>query len=124
MHDTSQIQKVKQQADCLLLISLTPLGLIGVPRLMAGKSMHSWRFAAALYFVGIVFVMNAGQLETSIHTSSWLLNAAGVFLFTWAVSLHAFMAVKDAMMFWRISEDKQRFLDSQMGIQQLIPTNR
>ena len=36
MHDTTQIQQAKQKADRLLLLSLTPLGLIGLPRLMAG----------------------------------------------------------------------------------------
>ncbi len=124
MHDTTQIQQAKQKADRLLVLSLTPLGLIGLPRLMAGKDMHSWKFATALYIVGIVLVMNAGQLDTTLQFTSALLNATGVFLFSWAVSLHAFMVVKDAAMFWRISEDKQRFLDSQLGIQLLTLTNQ
>ncbi len=124
MHDATQIQQAKQKADSLLLLSFTPLGLIGVPRLIAGKSMHSWKFAAALYIVGIVFVMNADQMQTTYTILYGLLNAAGVFLFTWAVSLHAFMVVKDAMMFWRISDEKRRFLDSQLRVQQLIPTTQ
>lgn len=124
MHDTTQIQQTKQKADHLLLLSLTPLGLIGIPRLLAGKDMHSWKFAAALYIVGIVIVMNAGQMEAIPSPTSGLLKAAGVFLFTWAVSLHAFMMVKDAAMFWRISEDKRQFLDFHLGIQEAITTNR
>lgn len=124
MHDTTQIQQTKQKADHLLLLSLTPLGLIGIPRLLAGKDMHSWKFTAVLYIVSIVTVMNAGPLEATNPNSSGLLNASGVFLYTWAVTLHAFMVVKDATMFWRISKDKQSFLDSRLGMQQLTLTNR
>ena len=124
MHDTTQIQQAKQKADRLLLLSLTPLGLIGMPRLMAGKDMHSWKFAGLLYIVGIALVTNSAQLDTTLLLISTLLNALGVFLFFWAVSLHAYMVVKDTAMFWQISEDKQRFLVSQRGIQQLISTNR
>ena len=86
--------------------------------------MHSWKFAGLLYIVGIALVTNAAQLGITLPLISALLNALGVFLFFWAVSLHAFMVVKDTAMFWKISEDKQRFLVSQRGIQQLIPINR
>lgn len=113
MHDIAQIQQAKKKADVLLLLSFTPLGLIGIPRMIAGKSMHSWKFAGLLYLVGMGLVMKASQLEIAYPTSSGIVDITGAFVICWAISLHAFMVIKDVMMFWRISEDKQRFLASQ-----------
>lgn len=122
MHDTTQIQQVKQQADCLLLLSFTPLGLIGVPRLMAGKSMRSWKFAGLLYVIGFSLVMNAAQLSNADPTIVEILNVSGIFSLGWAVLLHIYMVIKDMAMFWRISEDKQRLIESQLGTQRLTHT--
>lgn len=113
MHDITQIQQAKKKADVLLLLSFTPLALIGIPRMMAGKSMRSWKFAGLLYLMGVGLMMKAGQLDTVLPISSGILDALGSFLLCWAASLHAFMMVKDAVMFWRISDDKQSFLASQ-----------
>lgn len=116
MHDYITIRSTYAETRRLFWLSLTPLGLIGIPRYLSGKTMHSWYFSLSLYALGFMLQLVLFQcLTEGIPLPALIFSCLHHLIciaLTWAISLHVLMVLKDVRMFWRISQRLKGLLDA------------
>ena len=105
MQEIANIKASQVKAYHLFLLSLSPLGLIGIPRLLIGKDMETWASIFQLYLF-IAFGLNC------VHPMLNHFLPCAVIGFDFAMKLmlglgamaHVVAVVDDASMFYRIDQ--------------------
>ncbi|BCM24315.1 hypothetical protein ZMTM_05740 [Methyloradius palustris] len=111
MQEISNIKASQAKAYHLFLLSISPLGLIGIPRLLAGKDMETWAAIFQLYLF-IAFGLSCVHPMLN-HFLLWSLTgfdfAMKLMLGLGAIA-HVGLVVEDASMFYRIDQHLRKRL--------------
>jgi hypothetical protein len=111
MQELQNIKAAQRKAYHLYLLSLSPLGLIGLPRLLAGKDIETWASIFHLYlFIAFGLKCVHPMLQ---HFLPWAVTgsdfAMKLMLGVGAMN-HVAAVVEDALMFYRIDQSLRKRL--------------
>jgi len=113
MHNQQLIKETHAEVSRLLSLSFTPLGLVGIPRAITGKTMEFWKGLPVMYGFGAVcYCVIAPMINTYSPASALGVHWAGITILALGVISHIGLALGDLQMFFAIKQRLEGLIEN------------
>jgi len=113
MHNQKVIKETYEEASHLLNLSFTPLGLVGIPRAITGKTMEFWKGLPVMYGFGAVcYYVIAPMINTYSPASASGVHWAGITMLALGAISHICLVLGDMQMFYAIKQRLEGLIEN------------